>query len=263
MDIGRGVRLEWYGENRRIRHRRRSEVATSIVFARSVTIRPRGRRLLGGVMRVIGRLLIALAIAFPISVIVVGVAHGDSGEGPAVIKCMHWKDVVKIAPGVGNEPSDQGVTGHGKLYGCNKAGGAAQFSGTFQISGATCSNPAMTGSGQLEWADGGHSTLFLSFEPQDVEPRKVFVTGTVTSGAFQGLIARVAPVHAGVRGQRRELRTAEPPEEAALLEHAELPTVDAERAPSRPRPGHDPTTAAHRSPKPFPRPTAAARRCRR
>jgi hypothetical protein len=141
-------------------------------------------------MRVIGRLLVALAIAFPISMIVVGAAHGDSGEGPAVIKCMHWKDVVKISPGVGNDPSDQGVVGHGKLYGCNKAGGAAEFSGTFQITDATCSNLAMTGSGQLEWADGGHSTLFLSFEPQDVEPRKIFVTGTVTSGAFQGLIAR-------------------------------------------------------------------------
>ena len=122
--------------------------------------------------------------------VVVGVAHGDSGEGPAVMKCMHWKDVVKIAPGVGNDPNDQAVTGHGKVYGCNKAGGAAQFSGTFQITGATCDNLAMSGSGQLEWADGSHSTLFLSFTPQDVEPRKVFVSGTVTSGAFQGLIAR-------------------------------------------------------------------------
>jgi len=141
-------------------------------------------------MRVIGRLLIALAIAFPISMIVAGVAHGDSGQGPAVIKCMHWKDAVKITPGIGNDPADQAVTGRGKIYGCNKAGGAAQFSGTFQISGATCSNLSMSGSGQLEWADGSHSTLFLDFSPQGVEPRKVFVSGTVTSGAFQGLIAR-------------------------------------------------------------------------
>ena len=47
-------------------------------------------------MRVIGRLLIALAIAFPISVAIVGVAHSDTGQGPAVIKCMHWKDLIKI-----------------------------------------------------------------------------------------------------------------------------------------------------------------------
>lgn len=142
-------------------------------------------------MRVIGRLLVALAIAFPISTLLVTAgANGDTGDGPAVIKCMHWKDVAKISPGVGNSPTSQSVTAHGKLYGCNKAGGAAQFSGTFQISGGTCSNLAMNGSGQLEWANGSHSTLFLSFEPQDVEPRKMFVSGTVTSGLYQGLIVR-------------------------------------------------------------------------
>ena len=63
-------------------------------------------------MRVIGRLLLALAIALPISwVVAVGVAAGDSGNGPLVVKCMHWKDDMRISPGVGNNPSPQAVAG--------------------------------------------------------------------------------------------------------------------------------------------------------
>ena len=42
------VRLEWYGENRQVRRRGRSEVTTSIVFARSVRIPPRGEVAVGG-----------------------------------------------------------------------------------------------------------------------------------------------------------------------------------------------------------------------
>ena len=141
-------------------------------------------------MRVIGRLLIALAIAFPISAAIAGVAHSDSGQGPAVVKCMHWKDVIKIEPGIGDTPSDQLATAHGKLFGCNKAGGAAQFTGTLQMVQATCDNLAMSGDGQFAWADGTQSSAALSFEPSPAEPRKVFVNGTITSGQFQGLIVR-------------------------------------------------------------------------
>ncbi len=138
-------------------------------------------------MRVIGRLLLALAIALPISwVVAVGVAAGD---GPLVVKCMHWEDGMRLTPGVGNNPSPQSVSGHGKLYGCNKAGGGAIFNAQLSMSNATCSNLAMSGSAQFDWVNGAHSSAFLTFQPQ-LESRKVFITGTVTSGAFQGLIVR-------------------------------------------------------------------------
>jgi len=141
-------------------------------------------------MRVIARLLVALAVAFPVSMVAAGVAHGadSTGSGPAVIKCMHWKDSLRITPGVQNTPADQIVSAHGKIYGCNKAGGGAQFTASFLMSEATCADLSMSGVAQIEWADGGHSTTFLSFHPQATEPRKSFVNGSVTAGAFQGLI---------------------------------------------------------------------------
>src|ERR1700709_1425073 len=113
-------------------------------------------------MRVIGRLLVLLAIVFPLSVaIIAGVASAD----PAVMKCMHWQDGMTLSPGVSNSPSDQVVSGHGRVYGCNKAGGGAQFTATLQMSGATCSNLRMSGSAQFEWSNGTHSSAFLSFDP--------------------------------------------------------------------------------------------------
>jgi hypothetical protein len=136
-------------------------------------------------MRVIGRLLVLLAIALPLSVAVIdGVASAD----PAVLKCMHWQDGMNVSPGVGNNPSDQVVAGHGRVYGCNKAGGGAQFSSTLQMSGATCSNLAMSGSAQFEWSNGTHSSAFLSFEP--ASGAKFTISGTITSGEFQGLIVQ-------------------------------------------------------------------------
>jgi hypothetical protein len=141
-------------------------------------------------VRVIGRLLLALAIALPISwVVAVGVAAGDSG-GPLVVKCMHWQDDMRLTPGVSNNPSPQSVSGHGKLFGCNKAGGGAVFNAQLSMSNATCSNVAMSGSAQFDWVNGSHSSAFLTFQPQALEPRKVFITGTVTAGAYQGLIVR-------------------------------------------------------------------------
>jgi hypothetical protein len=141
-------------------------------------------------VRVIGRLLLALAIALPISwVVAVGVAAGDSG-GPLVLKCMHWQDDMRLSPGVGNNPSSQSVSGHGKLFGCNKAGGGATFNAQLSMSNATCSNVAMSGSAQFDWVNGSHSSAFLTFQPQALEPKKVFITGTVTAGAYQGLIVR-------------------------------------------------------------------------
>jgi len=142
------------------------------------------------VMRVIGRLLLALAVAFPVTVALAAGAGGATGnaDGPAVLKCMHWKDSMSISPGVGNSPTSQIAVAHGKVYGCNKAGGGAQYSATLQMSGATCSNLAMSGTASFDWVNGAHSTAFLLFHPQTPEPNKVFVNGSMTSGMFQGLI---------------------------------------------------------------------------
>jgi hypothetical protein len=142
-------------------------------------------------VRVIGRLLLALAIVLPVSwAIAVSVASGDPGEGPLVVKCMHWEDSMRLSPGVGNSPSSQSVSAHGKLFSCNKAGGGAVFNATLSMSNATCSNLTMSGSAQFDWVNGSHSSAFLTFQPQALEPRKVFINGTVTSGAYQGLLVR-------------------------------------------------------------------------
>jgi hypothetical protein len=141
-------------------------------------------------VRVIGRLLLALAIALPITwAVAVGVAAGDSG-GPLVVKCHHWQDAMRISPGVSNNPTSQSVSAHGKLFGCNKAGGGAVFNATLAMSNATCSNVSMSGSAQFDWVNGSHSSAFLTFQQQALEPRKVIITGSVTSGAYQGLVVR-------------------------------------------------------------------------
>jgi hypothetical protein len=140
-------------------------------------------------MRVIGRLLMVLAVVLPLTcILAAGSALGQNGGGPAVMKCMFWQDGMNVSPGVGNNPADQVVSGHGRVYGCNKAGGGAQFTATMQMSGATCSNLSMQGEAQFEWADGEHSTAFLSFDPQAPSGNKVQISGNMTSGAFQGLI---------------------------------------------------------------------------
>jgi len=136
-------------------------------------------------MRVIGRLLVLLALALPLSVALI---DGPAAADPAVMKCMHWQDGMNISPGVGNNPSDQVISGHGRVYGCNKAGGGAQFSATLQMSSATCSNLAMRGSAQFEWSNGTHSSAFLSFDP--ASGAKFTISGTITSGEFQGLVVQ-------------------------------------------------------------------------
>ena len=79
-------------------------------------------------MRVIGRLLLVLAIALPATwIVAVGVASGDSGFGPAVLYCNHWDDDMRLSPGATQNPTNQSVSAHGKLFRCNKAGGGATF----------------------------------------------------------------------------------------------------------------------------------------
>ena len=136
-------------------------------------------------MRVIGRLLVVLAVAFPL---IAFIAEGSASADPAVLKCMHWQDGMNISPGVGNTPSDQVVSGHGRVYGCNKSGGGAQFTATLQMSGATCANYAMQGSAQFEWSNGTHSSAFLSFDP--ASGAKFQISGSITSGEYQGLLVQ-------------------------------------------------------------------------
>jgi len=138
-------------------------------------------------VRVIGRLLLALAIVLPVSwAVAVSVAAG-AGSGALVVKCHGWDDAMQLSPGVSNSPLSQSVSAHGKLFACNKAGGGAVFNANLSMSNATCSNLSMSGSAQLDWVNGSHSSLFLSYQPQALEPRHVVVTGTVTAGNFQGL----------------------------------------------------------------------------
>jgi hypothetical protein len=127
-----------------------------------------------------------LAIALPLSATVFD--GGSVSADPAVMKCMHWQDGMNISPGVGNSPSDQVVSGHGRVYGCNKAGGGAQFSATLQMSGATCSNLSMRGSASFEWSNGTHSSAFLSFDP--ASGSNFTISGSITAGEFQGLIVQ-------------------------------------------------------------------------
>jgi hypothetical protein len=138
-------------------------------------------------MRVIGRLLVALAIAFPLIVVVAGVA--DGATGPLIVDCATWKDAVVISPGVGNTPANQTATAHGKVLSCNKSAGAV-FSASLSMTQATCANLAMSGSATFDWVDGGHSTISLVLQPQPLEPNKARVSGEVTSGRFQGLFVR-------------------------------------------------------------------------
>jgi hypothetical protein len=139
-------------------------------------------------MRVIGRLLLVLAVMLPASwIIAVSAANGG---GPAVMKCHAWKDDMFPSPGVTQNPSNQQVSSHGKVFGCNKAGGSGIFNATLSMSNATCSNLTMSGNAQFDWANGTHSSASLHFQPQVVAPNKVVVGGTITAGEFQGLIVQ-------------------------------------------------------------------------
>ena len=140
------------------------------------------------VIRVIGRLLVALAVAFPVTVALATGADGASG--PAAQHCAHWQDAMRISPGIGFTPTNQTVTAVGKLFGCTKAGGGARYTSTMRMPNATCNNLAMSGTASFDWADGSHSTAFLTFKPQPFEPNNVQVSGTMTSGMFQGFAVR-------------------------------------------------------------------------
>ena len=141
-------------------------------------------------LRRIGRLLVVLAVLLPVGVVASAAANGASGGiGPAVLKCMHFKDGLALTPGLTNDtPTDQSVVGHGRLYGCNKAGGSAKFSATLHMHQATCADLSMAGQTRYDWANGQSSFADVTFTAQNAEPNKVFVTGVIGSGMFEGLV---------------------------------------------------------------------------
>jgi hypothetical protein len=141
-------------------------------------------------MRVIGRLLVALTVAFPLVVVLAGVAGGSTGPGNLALECDTFKDEMNISPGLGNTPANQTVIGHGKIFGCNKFTEGARFGATLQMTQATCANIEMRGPASLDWLDGAHSSMSLVFHSHALEPNKLQVTGFVTSGRFQGLSVR-------------------------------------------------------------------------
>ena len=112
---------------------------------------------------------------------------GDSGSGPAVIKCMHWKDVDEHRARRRQRPRRARPSRPtGSCTAATRAAAARSSRAPSQMSGATCSNLSMSGEAQFEWADGGHSTASLSFTPQPSEPKKIFVSGTVTPARSRG-----------------------------------------------------------------------------
>lgn len=133
-----------------------------------------------------------LAVLLPVGVVASAAANGASGGiGPAVLKCMHFKDGMTLTPGLTNSsPSNQTVKAHGRMYGCNKAGGSAKFTAQLHMTHATCADLSMAGSNRFDWANGRTSTAFLTFTPQVVEPNKVFITGVIGNGLFKGLIVQ-------------------------------------------------------------------------
>jgi hypothetical protein len=145
----------------------------------------------GGVLRSIGRFLIVLAVLLPVGVVASSAANGFiQGFGPAVMECGHFTDGLVISPGVTGVPLDQSVAGHGRLYGCNKAGGGGRFSATLHMTHATCADLSMVGSARFAWANGGFSTAQLRFAPQPTAPDKVLITGRIGNGMFSGLVVQ-------------------------------------------------------------------------
>ena len=157
---------------------------------------------------------------------------------------------MKIAPGIADNPPTRLFRAHGKLYGCNKAGGGAQFTATFVMTQATCSNLSMSGVAQFEWADGGHSTVFLAYHPQAERTEEAVRERLDHRRAmFQGLDReRVGALHRGLQRQRRQLQRRQPAEADQVLEHAELPAADAEHHEHHDATGHDPTTTPNTPP---------------
>jgi hypothetical protein len=226
-------------------------------------------------MRVLGRLFIVLALLLPASfvatLVVTQAASGVSGRaGTAVMKCMHWKDDMRLSPGLTNSPKNQVADAHGRVYGCNKAGGGGAFSATLALPAASCGRYSLQGTGQFDWANGKSSVATLVFEQQNSAPNKFLVSGEITAGLFASLRVhgwlRFSIVETGTEpgalcsstnpakkieftnSQSLQLFEPDPPPTT-------LPPVPPPTDPPPPPPGPTPTTAGRRVVIVFPPPT--------
>jgi hypothetical protein len=139
-------------------------------------------------MRVFGRLLIALAVLLPVMVVAAGAASGR--DGTAVMKCMHWEDAMRATPGFTRTPSNQDVAAHGRINGCNKAGGGGMYKARLHATNATCGHFSLSGTARFDWANGKSSTANLIFQQQPAAPYKYLVIGQITSGLFDTLVVQ-------------------------------------------------------------------------
>ena len=142
--------------------------------------------------RVIGRLFIAAVAALPLSVALwnqAAQANVGSTRG-LVLNCSNSKGAMTLTPGLSDTPTNQTVSAHGRVYGCNKMGGYAKFTATLQMTLATCTHRHFEGSAQFAWADGRMSTASLTLSSTPVTPHKVDVNGAITSGVFVGSTLR-------------------------------------------------------------------------
>src|SRR5262249_16937538 len=161
------------------------------------TLPVRGRQRRGGrsgggseEMRIVGRLLVVLAILMPVTFIAERAARAADGSanGTAVMKCMHWKDDMHLTPGLTGTARNQTVVAHGRVYGCNKAGGSGRFTANLNVSAGTCSQYSLQGTGSFDWANGDTSAATLIFQQQVVSPGKYLVSGQISSGIFNTLL---------------------------------------------------------------------------
>jgi hypothetical protein len=110
------------------------------------------------------------------------------------MKCRHFQDAMNLSPGLSHTPANQTVEAHGRVFGCNKAGGGGHFKASFRMTNATCDSRRMQGGATFSWANGTTSEAALTFTPAPVAPSKVEVEGVIVKGLFKGLL-----VHSFVR----------------------------------------------------------------
>ncbi|MFM8236245.1 MAG: hypothetical protein ACKOBG_00600 [Actinomycetota bacterium] len=130
------------------------------------------------------------ALLLPASVALAQTAGGaESSGGTAAIACNFWRGTMRMTPGLLTAPAgDQSATITGRIYGCNKSGGSANFTASLTMTAATCGSYSMQGTGTFAWADGQTSGATLVFQQQDFAPQKYLVGGAITSGPYRNLL---------------------------------------------------------------------------
>jgi hypothetical protein len=134
----------------------------------------------------------ATAAALPLSVALWGQsAQGTVGSTRGlVLNCSQSKGAIVLTPGLSDAPTNQTVSAHGRVYGCNKVGGEGKYTARLTMTRATCAARRFEGQAQFAWANGRESTAFLKLVSTPVAPRKAEVNGVITSGMFNGSTVR-------------------------------------------------------------------------